>query len=321
MSATVDPDDASADTSVATGGTYDSFLREAARVTDGVPQIATAVLHPGARLLGDRFEIERELGRGGMGVVYAARDHHQGRRVALKTLRAATLTAQRRLQAEFVVLQNLERFEHHPNLVLLGELLDDGGLWFFSMELVDGVHFLRHVRPDDQLDVARLRGALAQLASGLGFLHASGIAHRDVKPSNVLCAGDRLVVLDFGLASDGGDTAQAGTLPYMAPEQHDGDAASGHAADWYAVGVMMWEALAGRLPFSGSDDELIAAKRAGPPPVHGPADLVALAIELLAPDPAERPAEDDVMRRLGALVVPRVPATAFVGRSDEQVRR
>jgi tetratricopeptide (TPR) repeat protein len=297
-----------------TDGTYDSFLREAARVTDGVPRIATAMLHPGARLLGDRFEIERMLGSGGMGVVYAARDHHRQCQVALKTLRAATRTAQRRLHDEFLVLQDLA---HHPNLVSLGELFDDDGLWFFSMELVDGVDFLRHVRPEGVLDLARLRGAMAQLAAGLGFLHAAGIAHRDIKPSNVLCTGDRLVVLDFGLASGGGDTARVGTLPYMAPEQHDGEIADGRGADWYAVGVMLWAALAGRLPFNGSDVEMVAAKRAGPPPVDGPDDLAALAMALLTPDPAARPAEDDLMQRLGTPVSPRAPAMPFVGRGDE----
>src|SRR5262249_19641450 len=152
-----------------------------------------APLAAGARLCGARFEIERALGSGGMGVVYAARDHTLGASVAVKTLRAATLEALHRLRDEFLVLHDLA----HPNLVSLGELFDDPGRWFFSMELVDGVDFLAHVRPGGALDVARLRAALTQLAAGLGFLHAAGKVHRDVKPSNVLCAGDRVVLLDF----------------------------------------------------------------------------------------------------------------------------
>src|SRR5215471_1652995 len=178
--------------------TYDSFLREAARVTDGVPSTVVGPLHAGARLLGGRFEIERALGSGGMGVVYAARDHHRDCAVAVKTLRAATLDARPRLRDEFLMLHDLS----HPNLVSLGELFDDDGRWFFSMELVDGVEILDHVRPGGELDVARLRGALAQLAAGLGYLHVRGKTHRDVKPSNVLCAAERVVLLDFGLASD-----------------------------------------------------------------------------------------------------------------------
>src|ERR1044071_1112910 len=222
---------------------YDSFLREAARVSDADPRAIRAPLQPGARLLDGRFEIEGRLGTGGMGVVYAARDHRRGCTVAIKTLRAETPEMLHRLRDEFLVLHDLA----HPNLVSLGELFDDDGHWFFSMELVDGVDFLRHVRPGGTLDLARLREAMAQLAAGLGFLHAAGKVHRDVKPSNVLCTATRVVLLDFGLASDGGDRSCAGTLPYMAPEQHAG-APAGAAADWYAVGVKLWAALAGPLP-------------------------------------------------------------------------
>src|SRR5215475_16136775 len=144
-------------------GPHDSFLREVARVTDGAPRATTALLWSGARLLNDRFEVDRALGSGGIGVVYAARDHHRQCDVALKLLRGATLDALDRLRHEFLVLHDLS----HPNLVSLGELFDDNGRWFFSMELVDGIDFLRHVRPDDALDLGRLRGALAQVAAGL----------------------------------------------------------------------------------------------------------------------------------------------------------
>ena len=293
-------------------GPYDSFLRAAARVPDGAPAAAMAPLQPGERLSNDRFEIERMLGTGGMGVVYAAHDHHRGCAVAVKTLRAPTLDALHRLRDEFLVLHDLA----HPNLVSLGELFDEHGRWFFSMELVDGVDFLRHVRPGGTLDLVRLRGALAQLAAGLGFLHAAGKVHRDVKPSNVLCEGDRVVLLDLGLASDGSDRSRAGTLPYMAPEQHAG-AHVGAAADWYAVGVMLWEALAGRLPFSGKEDELAASKLRGAPAVEAPADLVAVTAVLLDPDPARRSSDDDIMQQLGAPAAPRAPAMPFVGRDHE----
>ncbi|HEY0985796.1 MAG TPA: protein kinase, partial [Kofleriaceae bacterium] len=116
------------DTDLPLDGPYDSFLREAARATDGAPRAAVAPLHPGVRLLGGRFEIERQLGSGGMGVVYAAREHHRGCAVAVKTLRAATLDERRRLRDEFLVLHDLA----HPNRVSLGELFDDNGRWFFS---------------------------------------------------------------------------------------------------------------------------------------------------------------------------------------------
>jgi hypothetical protein len=302
----------SQDSAVVSDGPYDSFLREVARVADGAPMTAAPRLQAGSRLLGDRFEIERALGSGGMGVVYAARDHHRGCAVALKTLRVATLDALHRLRDEFLVLHDLA----HPNLVSLGELFDDDGRWFFSMELVDGSDFLGHVRPDGNLDVARLRRAMAQLAAGLDCLHAAGKVHRDVKPPNVLCTVDRVVLLDFGLASSGGETGRAGTLPYMAPEQHAG-ANVGAAADWYAVGVMLWAALAGRLPFAGEGSELVASKLCGAPAVDGPADLVALAMALLAPDPARRPSDDEILQQLGTPATTQVATPPFVGRDRE----
>ncbi|TMQ09916.1 MAG: hypothetical protein E6J91_28790 [Deltaproteobacteria bacterium] len=278
---------------------YDTFLRDAARVTDDTVRAATVLLPTGAHLLGERFEIERPLGSGGMGVVYAARDHHRGCAVAVKTLRAATPDALHRLRDEFLVLHDLA----HPNLVSLYELFDDDGRWFFSMELVDGVDFLHHVRPDRALDLARLRGAMTQLAGGLAFLHAAGKVHRDVKPSNILVTPeDRVVLLDMGLVLDV-DAGQAsaaagmrGTVAYMAPEQ---------------------AGLAGRLPFSGTEGELAARKLAGPPAVDGPADLTQLVTALLDPDPARRPSDEEIMRRLGAPAPVRAPAMPFVGRSRE----
>jgi len=300
------------DESLTPDGTYDSFLREASRLSCGNLRAVRARLHPGERLLDGRFELGRVLGSGAFGVVYAARDHHRLCAVAIKTLRAATLAALHRLRAEFLTLHDLA----HPNLVSLGELFDDDGCWFFSMELVEGVHFFQHVRPAGILDLSRLRSATAQLATALSFLHAAGKVHRDVKPTNVLCSDTRVVLLDFGLAADAGDRLRVGTLPYMAPEQHDGEH-TGPAADWYAVGVMLWAALAGRLPFSGDDRELAAHKQRGGPPLDAPPDLAALVAVLLDPDPAKRPSDSEITARLGVSPPRHVPAMPFVGRDRE----
>ena len=313
-------DDTSVSSDEDTDGGYDSFLREAARVTDAASVVAVQPLAVGTRLAGGRFELTRALGHGGMGVVYAARDHVRGGEVALKTLQAATLEAFERLRGEFLVLHDLV----HPNLVALGELADDGGRWFFTMERVHGPDFLRHVRPGGVLDVARLRAAVAQLATGLGFLHAAGVVHRDVKPSNVLVDGERVVLLDFGLAaSTGGAALGGGTLGYMAPEQAAG--AVGPAADWYALGVMLWEALTGRLPFTGKDAaEVAAAKRAGPGALgdatvdEGVGDLAFLARALLEPDPAKRPDGVAVAAALGTSAPVHSPVAPFVGRAAER---
>jgi hypothetical protein len=188
-------------------------------------------------LTGTRFSIVRRLGAGGMGVVFEATDREHGERVALKLLRpghrALTASALLRFKNEFRALQDL----HHPNLVSLGELFEADGQWFLNMELVDGVSFIRHVRPGmleqrDALlaattavvapplgdapdpsratprppparagfDEARLRDALAQLVRAVSAIHAAGLVHRDIKPSNIrVTPSGRVVVLDFGL--------------------------------------------------------------------------------------------------------------------------
>ncbi|MFI5288842.1 MAG: serine/threonine-protein kinase, partial [Polyangia bacterium] len=241
----------------------------------------------------ERFELRSRLGAGGMGVVYEALDRERDVRVALKTLRAPSAEALLRLKREFRALQGLE----HPNLVNLGELIEAAGQWFFTMELIDGIDLLTWVRPGSEipslaqtadspfgevaqgaarspnavggtLDLSRLRQAIAQLASGLFALHRAHKVHRDIKPSNVLVTpAGRVVLLDFGLIAEGfGDRDEGrvtGTPAYMAPEQSASDRV-GPEADWYAMGVVLFEALTGRLPFDGAPLELLLDKQARP---------------------------------------------------------
>lgn len=158
-------------------------------------------------------------------------------------------------------------------------------------------------------NVSRLRDAMTGLAAGLAAIHRHGIVHHDVKPGNVMVTpSGRVVLLDFGLAKNVSiDVTSshhvAGTPAYMSPEQAAAQPLS-EATDWYAVGVLIYEALTGCLPHNGSLLELLAAKRTAPPApsslVPGvPADLDALCMELLSVDPAARPGADEVMRRLG----------------------
>ncbi|MBI2376628.1 MAG: protein kinase [Deltaproteobacteria bacterium] len=173
-------------------------------------------------------------------------------------------------------------------------------------------------------DPDRLRDALRQLAIGVSALHGAGKLHRDIKPSNVLVTpAGRLVLLDFGLVTDlGPDTLKsltregfAGTLAYMAPEQSSGKPAT-PAADWYSVGVVLYEALTGRLPFEGNGVEMLIQRlqKRPPPPSEQvsdvPEDLDLLATELLAPAPEERPAGREILSRLGASM--RSPSTFVV---------
>ncbi|MFO0588753.1 MAG: protein kinase [Polyangiaceae bacterium] len=312
----------------------------------------------------ERFQVLRRLGKGGMGVVYEALDLERNERVALKTLRRLSANAVLRFKTEFRALQHID----HPNLVRLGELFEEGGQWFFTMELVEGVSFLEHVRPggggdgvpplslendeptlphdpheaDTQdtaekrllrrgYDEARLRLALAQLASGLQALHLEHKVHRDIKPSNVLVTREgRVVILDFGLITDAAnkriwpDDHLVGTVSYMAPEQA-AQKPVGPAADWYATGVVLYQALTGKLPVRGTTQEVLVLKQAVEPVPPSaiadvPDDLDALCADLLRIDPAQRPDGPEVFRRLAiepTSTSGRPSGVFFVGRNDE----
>lgn len=279
-------------------------------------------------VLGKRFEVRRRLGSGGMGEVFEAFDRDRGDIVAIKTLSRADGETFARFKREFRALQSTA----HPNLVSIGELVCADDVWFFTMELVDGRHFHEHVRGDRE----KLREALRQLVVGLCALHDAGFVHRDVKPSNVMVARDgRVVLLDFGLVTNLDPMQQSiangpvGTVEYMAPEQAAGRQV-GEAADWYGVGVMLYEALTGKMPHSGHALQILVQKQqvepAPPEQVapDSPEDLSRLCMELLAIEPSARPKGSAIAKHLGIdLVKARgtstpVTLSVFVGRTSER---
>lgn len=279
-----------------------------------------------------RFELRRVLGEGSMGIVYEAFDRERGMPVALKTVARLDAQALYRLKTEFRVRADLE----HRNLVRLGELLHHDGDWFFTMELVEGWPFLEWVKSGLGADDAatperRLRDAIRQIAGGLEVLHRAGNVHRDLKPSNVLVTKKgRVVILDFGLVGDVTPSRRSagldvvGTAAYMAPEQARSSAV-GPAADVYSLGVMMYEALAGRLPFDGSPLEILTRKQSEdplPPNVgQPPTELSTLCMELLRRRPTDRPTTASVIARLSARAGEEPDdddrAPPFVGRTAE----
>jgi hypothetical protein len=286
----------------------------------------------------ERFQLVRQLGSGGMGVVYEAYDRERKLRVALKTLKPmASADFLRRFKNEFRSLAGLV----HPNLVTLYELFAVGDQWFFTMELIDGISLLEFVRPGgsvaevdttapvqrgvvspprpvavvgagSRLDLERLRSSLRQLAAGVAALHRGGKLHRDLKPSNVLVtAHGRVVVCDFGLVTElsaelQSGEARIGTASFMSPEQAAGRPLT-EASDWYSVGVMLYAALTGRLPFEGINREVLTRKLIGDPPRASsfeptiPADLDAICWSLLRRVPTARPSGREACQALGYL--------------------
>ncbi len=269
----------------------------------------------------ERFELVRRLGEGGYGAVYEAHDRERDQRVALKLLTRVGPEHVMRFKQEFRALQDLQ----HPNLVQLGELFEDEGRWFFTMELLPGTDFIDYVRGGQDsanhpsvldndtargglpCDLVRLRAVLSQLIEGVLALHRAGKVHRDIKPSTIQVTPEgRVVLLDFGLvtSTEARHTTEAmavGTAAYMAPEQATG-VQVGPAADWYGVGVVVYEALTGRLPFTGTTFEMLLSKQSTeptPPRVlirDIPVDLSALCVSLLKPDPASRLTGEEVLR-------------------------
>jgi len=300
-----------------TGTEPDAFVRDLARIPRVSPFAGTR-----------RYRVIDCLGEGGFGVVYEVEDRELGRRLALKTLkphRGGRSADIRRLKSEFRTAADLV----HPNLVALHDLASDGARWFFTMDLVDGKDFLQHVRdPTGRVSEPKLRAALRQLIAGVTALHRSGIVHRDLKPSNVLVRADgRVIILDFGLAgAEHADTTllNAGTPSYMAPEQAAGSPA-GPAADWYAVGVVLYEALTGRLPFEDGPRGQARSHEPLPPSTVARVvpDLERLCLALLCRDPTGRPRADAILEAVGD--APSATddtsgsrdSTAFVGRARE----
>ena len=292
---------------------------------------------PGMLSMAD-LEILGELGGGGQAMVYRAYDRRRRQVVALKVLPRTSPSALYRFKQEFRTLAGVS----HPNLVSLYELFSDGQEWSFTMELVAGVDLLAGLRAEADPTLARLRDAFRQLAEGVAALHDGGHVHRDLKPSNVLMTrAGRVVILDMGIAAEldraglhqSTEPQVIGTVPYMSPEQAAGLPIS-PASDWYSVGVMLYEALTGERPFRGGTLAILLDKQNIDPPAPGtlvpgiPDDLNALCVDLLGRDPAARPPDRDVLRRLGgeaaggpaALVAPgyghgaRIP---LIGREEQ----
>jgi serine/threonine protein kinase len=298
----------------------------------------------GLPVFGD-YQVLGQLGQGGMSVVYQAYDRKRQHMVALKTLQRMDASSLYRLKQEFRALAEVahpnlvtlyELVTTGPLCFLAMELVDgehflayirssagrvgDQTLDYFESspsEQPEGAEaasgpvthsFLSPVQYD------RLRACLRQLAQGVSALHALGRLHRDIKPTNVMVTKEgRVVLLDFGLAVEldwagvhqSTEQHVTGTIAYMAPEQA-ASLTQTPASDWYSVGVMLFQALTGRLPFSGTPFQVLMDKQKRDPLAprelaHSiPEDLNNLCIALLSRTPEERPSAEVVLQRLGS---------------------
>jgi serine/threonine protein kinase len=273
------------------------------------------------------YEIVEVLGRGGMGVVYKAKQLAAKRLVALKMIRDGALAGPQHRVRFRIEAEAAARFQH-PNLVRIYEVGEHGGLPFFSMEYAEGGGLDRRLagRAQPPREAAEL---VRTLAEAVHYAHGKKVVHRDLKPANVVLTGDgRPLITDFGLAKRlDSDTAVTnsdavfGTASYMAPEQAEGRVRQiGPATDVYALGAILYEMLIGRPPFRGANWQATVAQV-----IHGdlvpptrlrrevPADLEAVCLKCLEKEPARRYASarelaEDLTRFLTGEAVTAAPA-------------
>jgi tetratricopeptide (TPR) repeat protein len=247
-------------------------------------------------LLKDRYRIDAKLGEGGMGIVYKAHDRLLDRPVAIKTLTPALLFGEEGARRFLREAQSAARLSH-PHIVSTYDAVEDRGSFAIVMELVEG-KTLRELLP---ISLDRLIEIALQILQGLDYAHAQGIVHRDIKPENIVIAADGVAkLMDFGLARSEGRSrlTQAGlivgTVAYLAPEQALGGQVDGRS-DLYSLGVVLYEAATGRLPFEADDPIAIISQHINVPPValrwHNPAiprGIESAILRLLAKDPKKR---------------------------------
>jgi len=211
-----------------------------------------------------KYEVQGILGRGGMGVVYKAFDPAIHRQVAIKTI---TKSAMDPSELQYAIA----RFRHeaqavgrltHPRIAAIYDYGEDAELAYIVMELVHGKSLYEHLQNKAKFDLAEIGEIIRQLLDGLGYAHSQGVVHRDIKPSNLLVNDDgRIKISDFGIAHlDSSSLTQVGEIMgspgYMSPEQFTGDEPDARS-DIYAAGVIAYELLAGRKPFTGSNVEIM----------------------------------------------------------------
>lgn len=257
------------------------------------------------RALTAHYELDEELGRGGMGVVYRATDRRLKRVVAIKIL-PPELGFRGDIRSRFLREAQTAAQLSHPNIVPIYSVDEREGLVYFVMACVDGPTLARREHEEGRLPVEMTRRLLREVADALAYAHARGVVHRDIKPDNILVDREsgRAMVTDFGIAravQGGADSrltatgVAIGTPAYMSPEQAAGDREIDGRSDLYSLGIVGYQMLAGRLPFEATSTPSMLMKHImeAPPPVTDfrddiPEDLAAAIMKLLEKEPENR---------------------------------
>lgn len=262
-------------------------------------------------LLNQRYKLVGPLGAGGMALVYKAQDLSLGRLVAVKILRETLIHDPEflaRFQQEARAAANLQ----HPNIVTVHDFGHDGGRYYIVMEYIEGKDLKALVKEEAPFKVERALDLSTQICAGIGYAHRAGLVHCDVKPQNVLVTADgRVKITDFGIARAlatlvPGETTDVvwGSPQYYSPEQAAGESPT-PASDVYSIGVVMYEMLAGRLPFVASTQPALAMMhlREEPPLLSLfnpslPAALERIVHKVLAKEPSARYRTADQLGRI-----------------------
>ncbi|HKP29710.1 MAG TPA: serine/threonine-protein kinase [Gemmatimonadales bacterium] len=216
--------------------------------------------------LADRYDVERELGRGGMATVFLARDIRHARRVAIKVLHPelAVYLGSERFEREIRLAASLQ----HPHILGLIDSGEADGLLYYVMPFIEGESLRDRLAREGQLPLDDAVQIALEVADALGHAHAHGVIHRDIKPDNILLSGGHALVMDFGIAraaSEGDEQKltqtgmSLGTPSYMAPEQAVGDQV-GNTADIYSLACVLYEMLAGEPPFTAKSPQALMAR-------------------------------------------------------------
>jgi len=280
-----------------------------------VPDVTTHL----SAALADRYRIERELGAGGMATVYLAQDLKHDRKVAVKVLRPelAQAIGGDRFLREINIAAQLQA----PHILPLLDSGEADGLLFYVMPFVDGVSLRDRLATGGALAPSEAVRLLRDVVDGLAHAHRHGVVHRDIKPDNVMIADRHALVVDFGVAKAMSNAAahhdltsigiSLGTPAYMAPEQAAADPNIDHRADIYSIGVLAYEMLSGKTPFSGTPQAMLSAHitttprplRVAQPAV--PPAIAQIVMRCLEKDPAKRyQTADDLLQAIESLATP-----------------